>query len=153
MRKAVSGTSEEPLQDYHPLKAISWTNKLHGMTTQTGSGGHLNQPLYQSERMCSNLPMDRSISYALAGNWTGVLHPLYSYKTSLPWAFPGAARNVSSLTASELPVDQGEKMQELHQGEKMQALAAQMLFGTVSGDTAPYSLPRAPMWQSPVSIH
>jgi hypothetical protein len=132
MRKAASGTSEEPLQDYRPPKAISWTNKLHGMTTQTGSGGRLNQPLYQIEQMCSNPPMDRSVSYALAGNWTAVLRPLYSCKkTSLPWAFPGAAQNASSLTASKLPGGQGGKTQAL--------AAAQMLSGTASGDTAPCS--------------
>jgi hypothetical protein len=148
MRMAVSGTSEEPSQGYHPLlKAVPWTSKLRGTTGLTGSGGHLNQPLYQlSEQMCSSLPTDRSVSYApAAGNWTGVPRPLlHSCKTSPTWVFLGAAQSVSSLTASKLPANQGERVR---------ALAARMLCGRVSGDTAPCSSPRAPMWQSPVSVH
>jgi hypothetical protein len=110
MKKVVSGTNEEPLQDYHPLKAISWTNKPHGTIMQIGSGGHPNQLLYQDEPMYSNLPMNHSTSYVVVDSWTGVLHPLYSCKTSLPSAFPGAAQTVSSLTALKHPGDQEEKM-------------------------------------------
>jgi len=78
MKKVASGTSEEPLQDYHRLKAVFWMNKLHGMIRQTGSGGHLNQLLYQDEPMYSNLSMDHSISCVAADSWTGLLYPLYS---------------------------------------------------------------------------
>jgi hypothetical protein len=70
MKKVESGTSEEPLQDYHRLKAVFWMNKLHGMIRQTGSGGHLNQLLYQNELMYSNLSMDHSTSYVAADSWT-----------------------------------------------------------------------------------
>jgi len=75
MKKVASGMSEEPLQDYHRLKAVFWMNKLHGMIRQTGSGGHLNQLLYQDEL---RLSMDHSISYVAADSLTGVLYPLYS---------------------------------------------------------------------------